>query len=116
MRVSISVGSAYYDGENWEDLVEYVVAADRFGVDTAWSAEAWDTPSPGTLRSLAGQLGKTELASEIRLLDRVLYAALDQQWTGQRLWGLCRGGIKPAPVRGSKVEKEVLPALFKISG
>ena len=34
MKVSISVGSAYYDGSNWEGLVEYVQAADRLGVDT----------------------------------------------------------------------------------
>jgi uncharacterized protein with NAD-binding domain and iron-sulfur cluster len=32
MRVSVSVGSAYYDGENWDDVVAYVVAADRLGV------------------------------------------------------------------------------------
>ena len=41
MRISVSVGSAYYDGENWADLVDYVKAADRLGVDAVWSAEAW---------------------------------------------------------------------------
>lgn len=41
MKVAVSVGSAYYDSENWADLVEYVRAADRLGVDTMWSAEAW---------------------------------------------------------------------------
>ena len=38
MKVAVSVGSAYYDGENWADLVEYVGAADRLGVDTVWVA------------------------------------------------------------------------------
>jgi len=31
MKMSISVGSAYYDGENWDDLIDYVCAADRCG-------------------------------------------------------------------------------------
>jgi len=32
MKVSISVGSAYFDGANWDDLVDYICAADRLGV------------------------------------------------------------------------------------
>ena len=31
MKVSVSVGSAYYDGSRWEDLVAYVAAAERLG-------------------------------------------------------------------------------------
>ncbi|GEM_PF-3039497 len=30
MKVSVSVGSAYYDGSGWGELVEYVKAAERF--------------------------------------------------------------------------------------
>ena len=41
MRISISIGSAYYNGEEWDQLVEYTQAADRMGVHEAWSAEAW---------------------------------------------------------------------------
>ena len=41
MRISISIGSAYYNGEEWDSLVDYTMAADRIGVDEAWSAEAW---------------------------------------------------------------------------
>ena len=41
MRTSISIGSAYYNGEDWDQLVEYTKAADKMGVDQAWSAEAW---------------------------------------------------------------------------
>ena len=29
MKASISIGSAYYDGEGWDGLVEFVEAADR---------------------------------------------------------------------------------------
>ena len=35
MRISVSIGSAYYDGSNWADVVDYVKAADRLGVDAA---------------------------------------------------------------------------------
>jgi F420-dependent oxidoreductase-like protein len=65
VRVSISIGSAYYDGENWEDLVEYVQAADRLGVDTAWSAEAWGMESVASLGYLAAQTGNIRLGTGI---------------------------------------------------
>ena len=41
MQTSISIGSAYYNGQDWDELVDYTMAADRMGVDQAWSAEAW---------------------------------------------------------------------------
>ena len=41
MKTSISIGSAYYNGEDWDGLVEYTVEAEKAGVDSAWSAEAW---------------------------------------------------------------------------
>ena len=53
MRISVSVGSAYYDGENWQDIVEYVKAADRLGADTVWSAEAWGMEAVSSLGYLA---------------------------------------------------------------
>jgi len=53
MRISVSVGSAYYDGENWPDVVAYVKAADRLGVDTVWSAEAWGMEAVSSLGYLA---------------------------------------------------------------
>jgi F420-dependent oxidoreductase-like protein len=53
MRISVSVGSAYYDGENWDDIVAYVKAADRLGVDMVWSAEAWGMEAVSSLGYLA---------------------------------------------------------------
>ena len=41
MKTGIGIGSAYYNGEDWEQLVDYTVEADRMGVDFVWSAEAW---------------------------------------------------------------------------
>lgn len=65
MRVSISVGSAYYDGENWADLVAYVQAADALGVDTVWSAEAWGMDAVSSLGYLAAATNQIRLGSGI---------------------------------------------------
>ena len=53
MQIAISIGSAYYDGRDWEDLVELVRHADRVGVDFAWSAEAWGMETIAPLAYLA---------------------------------------------------------------
>jgi F420-dependent oxidoreductase-like protein len=41
MKTGIGIGSAYYNGEDWDQLVDYTVEADKMGVDYVWSAEAW---------------------------------------------------------------------------
>lgn len=65
MKISISVGSAYYDGENWDDLVAYVQAADRLGVDSVWSAEAWGMDAVASLGYLAAKTENIKLGSGI---------------------------------------------------
>lgn len=65
MRVAVSVGSAYYDGENWGDVVEYVQAADRLGVDTVWSAEAWGMEAVTSLGYLAAVTDQIRLGTGI---------------------------------------------------
>ena len=65
MKASISIGSAYYNGENWEELVELVVAADRLGVDSAWSAEAWGMESVASLGYLAARTERIRLGTGI---------------------------------------------------
>ena len=65
MKVSVSVGSAYYDGSNWGDLVEYVKAADRLGVDTVWSAEAWGMDAVASLGYLAAVTERIRIGSGI---------------------------------------------------
>ncbi len=65
MKTSISIGSAYYDGEGWGGLVEFVEAADRLGVDSAWSAEAWGMDSVASLGYLAGCTSRIRLGTGI---------------------------------------------------
>lgn len=65
MKIAVSVGSAYYDGENWGDIVAYVQAADRLGVDTVWSAEAWGMEAVASLGYLAAVTDRIRLGSGI---------------------------------------------------
>ena len=65
MTISISIGSAYYDGEDWEGMVELVQAADRLGVDAAWSAEAWGMEAVSSLGYLAAKTERIGLGSGI---------------------------------------------------
>ena len=41
MQIGIGIGSAYYNGEDWAEVVDYTVNADKMGIDFVWSAEAW---------------------------------------------------------------------------
>lgn len=65
MRTSISIGSAYYNGEDWDDLVEYTQRAEKFGVDQAWSAEAWGMDAVVPLAFLAAKTDKIKLGTGI---------------------------------------------------
>ena len=65
MKVSVSVGSAYYDGSGWGELAEYVKAAERFGADTVWSAEAWGMDAVVSLGYLADVTNTIRLGSGI---------------------------------------------------
>lgn len=61
----MGIGSAYYDGNDWEDLVEVVRAADRLGVDDAWSAEAWGMETIAPLAYLAPLTERIRLGTGI---------------------------------------------------
>ena len=65
MKTAISIGSAYYNGEDWDQLVEYTKAADRLGVSQAWSAEAWGMDAIVPLAYLAGQTENIHLGTGI---------------------------------------------------
>ena len=65
MKISVSVGSAYYDGENWPQIVEYVKAADKLGVDFVWSAEAWGMDAVASIGYLAAATDQITLGTGI---------------------------------------------------
>ena len=65
MKTAISIGSAYYNGEDWDDLVDYTVAAEKMGVDQAWSAEAWGMDAIVPLAYLAAKTERIKLGTGI---------------------------------------------------
>jgi F420-dependent oxidoreductase-like protein len=65
MHVSIGIGSAYYNGEDWDQLVEYTIAADKMGVAQAWSAEAWGMDAIVPLAFLAAKTQNIKLGTGI---------------------------------------------------
>ena len=69
MRIGLSIGSAYYDGAHWEDMVELVRAADRVGVDFAWTAEAWGMETIAPLAYLAPLTERIRLGTGIMQIN-----------------------------------------------
>ena len=105
MKTSISIGSAYYDGSHWDDLVDYVVAAERLGIDQAWSAEAWGMDAVVPLAYLAGRTERIQLGTGImQITSRVpsmiamTAQSLDTVSNGRFLLGLGVSG--PQVVEG----------------
>ncbi|MEH6556852.1 MAG: LLM class flavin-dependent oxidoreductase [Oceanicoccus sp.] len=65
MKTAISIGSAYYNGDNWGELVDYTQHAERLGVDQAWSAEAWGMDAVVPLAYMAAKTSKIQLGTGI---------------------------------------------------
>ena len=64
MKTSISIGSAYYNGEDWDELVDYTVEAEKLGVDQVWSAEAWGMDAIVPLAYIAAKTEKIKLGTD----------------------------------------------------
>lgn len=65
MKVAIGIGSAYYNGDDWNELIDYTVAADTMGVDYVWSAEAWGMDAVVPLAYLAAKTQHIKLGTGI---------------------------------------------------
>ena len=65
VRIGLSIGSAYYDGSDWDNVVELVRVADRAGVEFAWSAEAWGMEAVAPLAYLAAVTERITLGTGI---------------------------------------------------
>ena len=69
MHIGLSIGSAYYNGDNWEAMVELVRAADRLGVDFAWTAEAWGMETIAPLAYLAAVTEQIKLGTGLMQIN-----------------------------------------------
>ena len=65
MKVAMGIASAYYNGDDWDELVDYTVAADQMGVDYVWSAEAWGMDAIVPLAYLAAKTQHIKLGTGI---------------------------------------------------
>ncbi|MDA0824047.1 MAG: LLM class flavin-dependent oxidoreductase [Proteobacteria bacterium] len=63
MKLAISVGAI--DNENLQDMTNFVVHADKLGVDYAWSHEAWGTDAVSPLAYLAAKTQRIRLGTGI---------------------------------------------------
>jgi F420-dependent oxidoreductase-like protein len=105
MKTSISIGSAYYNGEDWDALVDYTMAADRLGVDQAWSAEAWGMDAIVPLAYLAAKTrniklgtGILQISSRVPSMIAMTAQSLDTVSKGRFILGLGVSG--PQVVEG----------------
>jgi len=65
MKTAIGIGSAYYNGEDWDQLVNYTVEAEKMGVDHVWSAEAWGMDAIVPLAYMAARTSTITLGTGI---------------------------------------------------
>ena len=105
MQTSISIGSAYYNGQDWDQLVEYTMAADKMGVTQAWSAEAWGMDAIVPLAYIAAKTeniklgtGILQISSRVPSMIAMTAQSLDTVSKGRFILGLGVSG--PQVVEG----------------
>ncbi|MFD0441070.1 LLM class flavin-dependent oxidoreductase [Streptomyces chartreusis] len=62
MRTSTTIEAS---GGDWRELVDYVIEAERLGLDICWVAEAWGSEAPSPLGYLAARTERILLGSGI---------------------------------------------------
>ena len=60
-----AIGVALTTDENWDEFSDYVLEAERMGVDSVWSAEAWGHDGATPLAYLAAKTSRIKLGSGI---------------------------------------------------
>lgn len=65
MKLAINLGSPYAHGAQWEERIAYVAEAERLGIDSVWSAEAWGYDAVTPLAYLAAKTERIRLGTGI---------------------------------------------------
>ena len=65
MKVSIAIGGAASTTDNFQQQVAFVLEAEKLGVDTVWSAEAWGQDAVTPLAYLAARTERIRLGTGI---------------------------------------------------
>ena len=107
MKISIGIGSAYYNGQDWDELVDYTIAADRMGVAQAWSAEAWGMDAIVPLAFMAAKTeniklgtGILQISSRVPTMAAMTAQSLDTVSKGRFILGL---GVIASRISPSKM-------------
>ncbi len=65
VKVAVGFGAPYQNQSEWADTVRFVVEAERLGVDSVWSAEAWGSDAVTPLAYLAAVTDRIKLGSGV---------------------------------------------------
>ncbi len=65
MKVAIGLGSPYAQSISWEERFTYALEAERLGVESIWSAEAWGYDAVTPLAYLAAKTSRIRLGTGI---------------------------------------------------
>ena len=65
MKVSIGIGGASSTADEFKQQIDFVVEAEKLGVDTVWSAEAWGQDAVTPLAFLAARTERIRLGTGI---------------------------------------------------
>jgi alkanesulfonate monooxygenase SsuD/methylene tetrahydromethanopterin reductase-like flavin-dependent oxidoreductase (luciferase family) len=106
MKVAIGIGSAYYNGDDWNELVDYTVAADTMGVDYVWSAEAWGMDAVVPLAYLAAKTQHIKLGTGIMQISSRVPPMIAM--TAQSLRTVCFGFRRLRPTSRRRVARRIL--------
>ncbi len=103
MKIQIGIGG--YGRANTSNMVEFVQAAERLGVDGVWSAEAWGQDAVTSLAFLAGQTerihigtGIMQISARVPAMTAMTAMSLDTLSNGRFRLGL--GASGPQVVEG----------------
>ncbi len=69
MRTATTVEAFHRRGRGFRDTLEFVLEAEKVGLDVCWVAEAWGSDGPSTLGYLAARTERMQLGSGILQLD-----------------------------------------------
>jgi|APSaa5957512535_1039671.scaffolds.fasta_scaffold113751_1 F420-dependent oxidoreductase-like protein len=68
MKIAIGAGGSGSIGNSWEQMVEFVVEAEKLGVDAVWTAEAWGMDAATTAAFLAARTNKIQIGTGIMIV------------------------------------------------
>ncbi|MEX2081056.1 MAG: LLM class flavin-dependent oxidoreductase, partial [Dehalococcoidia bacterium] len=101
----IKIATGFGSGGGWDEAVSWVLEAEKLGVDSVWTAEAWGFDAVSPLAYLAGKTEKVKLGTSImqagtRTPAAVAMTALTMQSLSEGRFILGLGNSGPQVIEG----------------